>query len=337
MSAIRSLGHLCALTVIVPMLINVAASAAGTKIVFVSDRDGPAKIYVMSIDGTVTGPIGSLPGFPQHPAFSPDNRQIVFSYSAPGATDDQTYVMNIDGSGARALTTGPNSNSFQQFTKAGRIVYSHELHPHSTTPPFAAPFIMDLDGSHQTPLFSNNVPDYIQDGPISADGIVAFASKNIAGDQRESEQIYTAALDGSSLRRLTNSPDALFAPAWSPDGRKLAYVNRGVSPDFPSNVAPVHERDGIYIMNADGSAVRRIAKIDFGQDLGAAQNLIGIGPSRKTVNLCGSLSFSPDGAMITFSVDIGEKCQIYIVNQDGSHLARLTDLTSANRNPSFNR
>ena len=54
-------------------------------------------------------------------------------------------------------------------------------------------------------------------------------------------EIYVIELDGTGLTRLTNHPAADPAPAWSPDGTRIAFASN---------------RDGndeIYLMNADGS------------------------------------------------------------------------------------
>ena len=55
--------------------------------------------------------------------------------------------------------------------------------------------------------------------------------------------------DGSGLRNLTPKPVRDLAdPAWSPDGRKLAFVS---------------DRDGnseVYVMNADGSGQRNLTR-----------------------------------------------------------------------------
>jgi Tol biopolymer transport system component len=54
--------------------------------------------------------------------------------------------------------------------------------------------------------------------------------------------------NGSGQRNLTRNPAFDADPAWSPDGRKIAFVSH---------------RDGsygIYVMNADGSGQQRLAQ-----------------------------------------------------------------------------
>lgn len=63
-----------------------------------------------------------------------------------------------------------------------------------------------------------------------------------------SYDIYTMKPEGSDLVRLTDSPADEEEPAWSPDGRKIAFAS---------------DRSGkpqIYTMNADGSGTRRITR-----------------------------------------------------------------------------
>ena len=54
-------------------------------------------------------------------------------------------------------------------------------------------------------------------------------------------EIYIINIDGSNQQNLTNNPAEDYAPTFSPDGSKIAFVSN---------------RDGnseIYIMNIDGS------------------------------------------------------------------------------------
>ena len=59
--------------------------------------------------------------------------------------------------------------------------------------------------------------------------------------------IGTARLDGSGYRRLTDSGRGHLAPAWSPDGKRIAFL----SSDAGSG-------NGLYMMNADGSDIRLV-------------------------------------------------------------------------------
>jgi TolB protein len=140
------------------------------------------------------------------------------------------------------------------------------------------------------------------------------------------KQIYTMTIDGENLKRLTNSTDSLHVHAWSPDGGKIAYTSVGNSQ---------HERDGIYLINADGTRSRRIVAIDFGQDMGPDRSLVSMGPSRRMPYLESPLSFSPGGAMLTYALNLGGRTQIYVVNVDGTGLTQLTSPESGSSWPSF--
>jgi TolB protein len=99
--------------------------------------------------------------------------------------------------------------------------------------------------------------------------------------------------DGSGLTQLTNATGG-SNPAWSPDGRRIAF-----EPALPLNVAD------IAVMNADGSDLHTIVKY------------IGREPS-----------WSPDGTRIAFDSDQGDHPAgdgIYTMSSaDGGSLARVT-------------
>jgi TolB protein len=72
----------------------------------------------------------------------------------------------------------------------------------------------------------------------------------------DDEEIFDVGADGSQQRNLTNNPAQDFAPAYSPDGRRVAFGSfRAWDPLGGGFVANSGE---LYVMNADGSNVRRV-------------------------------------------------------------------------------
>ena len=121
-----------------------------------------------------------------------------------------------------------------------------------------------------------------------ANGKIAFTS----GRDGTSE-IYVMNADGSGQTRLTNTPGAA-APAWSPDGEKIAFMSSdGVNPSSTE----------IYVMDADGADQTRLTNNTVGDDAPA---------------------WSPDGTKIAFHRGCGTRCvEIWVMDADGMNQAVL--------------
>jgi TolB protein len=104
-------------------------------------------------------------------------------------------------------------------------------------------------------------------------------------------------VDGSNVRRLTFAGVYNSAPAWSPDGKKLAFAG------FDSN------HFDIFVMDADGTNMARLT---------SARRVDGKNSNNEDP------SFSPDGRHILFRSDRTGKYQLYMVSLDGEDERRLT-------------
>ena len=119
-------------------------------------------------------------------------------------------------------------------------------------------------------------------GATAANGRIAFTS-----ERDGNREIYAVNPEGGDAVNLTNNPAHDYHPAWSPDGRRLAFVSSraGAAGD-------------IHVMDADGSNVRRIS--DRGN---------------ITDNFIEGLSWSPDGTRILYvNVFFGQLGTICVAN-----------------------
>jgi dipeptidyl aminopeptidase/acylaminoacyl peptidase len=118
-------------------------------------------------------------------------------------------------------------------------------------------------------------------------GLIAFELDQYDQDGHQTNaSIWTVASDGSGLRRLTSLNGDSENPAWSPDGRKIAYESGSE----------------ISVMNADGTGNQRL--------------------TRSGLNDSYEPRWSPNGKRIVY-VYSGREDRIRIMNADGSHVRTL--------------
>ena len=84
-------------------------SPDGTRIAFLSGRDGRYEIYLMKADGSEQTRLTSGPGNNISPCWSPDGQRIAFSSDRDGHYE--IFVIKADGSEQVQLTDAPGENT----------------------------------------------------------------------------------------------------------------------------------------------------------------------------------------------------------------------------------
>jgi Tol biopolymer transport system component len=216
------------------------------------------------------------------PSWSPDGKRIVFTSFRHGR--GEIYVVNSDGSGQRRLTTNPAADDLAKWSPDGtRIAFVSGRDGNLEI------YVMNADGTGQTRLTTDPDEDFSPSWSPDGQRIVFRSNRDDNGE------IYVMSADGTGQTRLTFNTASDHSPAWGPGGQ-IAFVS-------------TRQGTGIYVMNDDGSDVRRVTTF---------------APNRNEYRP----NWSPDGSKIAFQGDrdipIGNT-EIYVMNADGTGQQRLTN------------
>jgi Tol biopolymer transport system component len=266
--------------------------------------------------------------------FSADDRRLIFQGHDGADKCDQIYTMEVAGGQPRLVSTGQGRTTCAYFFPAGgRILYSSTHLAGAACPPkpdYSRGYVWPLD-------------DY---------------------------DIFAAAMDGSSLLRLTTTPGYDAEATISRDGRKIVFTS---------------VRDGdleIYTMDAGGGNVRRLTnqpgydggaffsfdgrqivyRADHPADPKQVEDFRGLlrdglvrptklelfvmnadGSNQRQVTRNGAANFAPffhpDGKRIIFSSNMGDpqgrEFDIYLIDTDGAGLKRITSSAGFDGFPMF--
>jgi thiosulfate/3-mercaptopyruvate sulfurtransferase len=267
------------------------------------------------------------------PAVSPDGQFVAYNALRDGKQAD-TYVIRADGTGERRLTDTPQWEAAPQWL--GRNVVTGVVVQDTSRLFTASP-----DEPTVTPLA--RVPG--REARVSPDGkrlLYVFGSW-------PKSQLVVANLDGAGARAITDEDHAAFNPAWSPDGRRVAYTVADMS-THAIQVAVVdadgkNQRQLTHFADEDGGPQwaawspdgKRIA-IQSGKYsrekpetntsyiwiISLADNSLKKLNAHDRPYLDETPSWFPDGKRIAFQSDRSGVMQIWLMNDDGTGARQLT-------------
>ncbi len=241
--------------------------------------------------------------------------------------EKHVFVIDIDGEGARQITTDGGLNLLPGWSPEGKsLLY--------TSYRFDNPdlFEKSVDGGAPRPL--SRRAGLNTGGRVSPDGTKIAVTLSQDGNS----ELYLLDRSGNVVRRLTNQWGIDTSPSWSPDGSQLAFVSsRGGHPDLylmdvasgnsrrltfkgeynqtPSfsprgthiafTARDEHNVFDIFVLNVKTNEVKRVTQ--------------GQGNNEEP-------SFSPNGRLMVFTTTRNKARQLVISNLDGTRQTVLASM-----------
>lgn len=228
---------------------NPTVSSNGSKLAFISNRDGNREIYIMDlvwIDGHLKWEGNNLQNITNSiendwtPRFSPTSNKIIFTTYFPINDNYDIFIMNLDGSEKRNLTNTTWYEKYPQFSPDGSFIIYQAWQKGKMEIFFTN--LLDENKINITKNISSH--DIISHGnSFSPDG-----QKIVFTSERDGNRnIYIMKIDGSGLKQITNNLADDYEPIFSPDGQKIIFTS---------------ERDGnkeIYIIDSEGTNLKNLS------------------------------------------------------------------------------
>ena len=241
---------------------NLAISTANTRVVkfvllaVVIIGIAAIALYKLTRPGTVGSasapkltPFTTFRGREQQPSFSPDGNQVAFSWNGDKGDNFDIYIklVNSEGTPLR-LTSNPADDIFPAWSPDGQLI-AFVRHVGAETTIYT---ISALGGTERkvysgtSAFFSlyefGNALSWSPDGKY-----LAFSAQPSAA---KPNSIFLLSIDTLEARQITQPPEGFLGdstPAFSPDGKLLAFVRGASSRDVE-----------VYVMTASGGEPKRL-------------------------------------------------------------------------------
>ena len=329
------------------VLIGAMACASQSEgIVYVSEQDGNAEIYVVDPESGESYAVHPRASSTESsPQWSPDGTHIAFVSGEAGSLHIAVASANGNEPVRRLTSSEGNEESPRWDAEGEQVAYVTDMDGHSDV------YVVSMgigDGEPGSPvrITSGETEEFL--GDWSPDGQWLVFSRR-GGE--ESQGLWLRNPSGVNLFRLTSEDD--LAPVWSPDGDAIAFIrnvegNRDIYLLRPENDdwrepvkaqplirspepdhSPAWAPDGdtlVYVSGRDGNL--EIYVIETDNDSPAQRLTTNEAEDSQPV-------WSPDGKRIAFVSDLHGEGEIFVMNADGSNQKRLTHNTARDHSPDW--
>lgn len=230
-------------------------SPDGTRLAYVSDREGKAQLYIRWMDTGETAKLTDLENPPAGISWSPDGKQLVFTSLVPAAPPK-----------IASMPAAPEGAKWADPPRIYEDLIYRFNGPGYLKPGYSQIFIISSEGGAPRQLTTGNFPhgpgagdfggSHASWAPEGKSLIVSMnGSPNYEYEPLHNEIFEISTADGS-LKQLTHRNGPNDSPAISPDGKLIAYV--GFDDRYQG-----HQTTYFYVCNRDGSNPHAItSKLD---------------------------------------------------------------------------
>ena len=262
------------------------ASLAGSKVYFVSDRQGRGtkEIWSMDFDGSNQKRLTMFNSITTMPAVSPDGTRLAFTTFAKGQPRIMMYS-TITQHYIPFLNPQASVNAQADFTPDGKNV----LFASTAGRSYMNIYMSDLDGGGLHRLSNvRAVEAEPKVNPKNGHDVLVVSGRGGL------QQIYMMNIDGADPVRLTTGEGEASNPAWNPNGQHMAFAwTRGYAPgNWNLFIMDVSSRETVQLTHGTG----------------------------RNENP----SWAPDGRHLAFSSNRTGRSQIFTMLADGTEVRQLT-------------